>query len=149
MADKPAPSLPSRHLDIYLLRCFQALVSEAHVTHAAEKMGIGQLAMSTTLARLRLLFADPILMRTEKGMVATSRTMAVLRKVNHALELIDQTLTEGTLFDPLTAKVSFRISASESVGFLRDPPKCLRSMSLMSQRLCVSAAGIHQRRGLI
>jgi len=187
MADKPAPSLPSRHLDIYLLRCFQALVSEAHVTHAAEKMGIGQPAMSTTLARLRLLFADPILVRTEKGMVATPRAMEALRQVSHALELIDQTLTEGTLFDPLTAKVSFRISASESVGFLlvprlisllrlsapgvnlefqtpelpvvrqelesgdtdlvvaflRDPPQGLRSMSLMSQRLCVIAAGNH------
>ncbi len=182
-----AQSIASRHLDIYLLRCFQALVSEAHVTRAAEKMGIGQPAMSATLARLRLIFSDPILVRTEKGMVVTPRAMNVLIKVNHAVELIDQALTEGIPFDPANANVTFRISASESVGFLlvprlvsllrltapgvtlefhtpelpavrqeleagdtdlvvaflRDPPQGLRSMSLMSQRLCVIAAGNH------
>ncbi|MCJ0762703.1 LysR family transcriptional regulator [Variovorax terrae] len=110
-----------RHLDVYLLRCLQALVSEAHVTRAAERMGIGQPAMSATLARLRVLFADPLLVRTQKGMVATPRAQEVADQVQHALELIDQALTEGAPFDPARARAHFRIAASESVGFLLMP----------------------------
>ncbi len=110
-----------KHLDVYLLRCLNALVAEAHVTRAAERMGIGQPAMSATLARLRLLFADPLLVRTEKGMVATPRALEVAEQVQQALDLIDQSLTDGVPFDPARASAHLRIVASESVGFLLMP----------------------------
>ncbi|RYX89603.1 MAG: LysR family transcriptional regulator [Comamonadaceae bacterium] len=110
-----------KHLDVYLLRCLNALVTEAHVTRAAERMGIGQPAMSATLARLRMLFSDPLLVRTEKGMVATPRALEVAEQVQQALDLIDQSLSEGAPFDPARASAHFRIATSESVGFLLMP----------------------------
>ena len=110
-----------KHLDVYLLRCLNALVTEAHVTRAAERMGISQPAMSATLARLRALFADPLLVRTEKGMVATPRALDIAEQVQQALDLIDQSLAESTPFDPACATAHFRIVASESIGFLLMP----------------------------
>ena len=110
-----------KHLDVYLLRCLNALVTEAHVTRAAERMGISQPAMSATLARLRALFADPLLVRTEKGMVATPRALDIAEQVRQALDLIDQSLAESAPFDPACATARFRIVASESIGFLLMP----------------------------
>src|SRR6185436_585383 len=45
-------------LNFQHLQYLQALVEERHVTRAAERMGIGQPAMSTALARLREVFKD-------------------------------------------------------------------------------------------
>ncbi|MEN3297317.1 MAG: hypothetical protein V7642_6570 [Burkholderiales bacterium] len=110
-----------KNLDLYVLRCLHALVAEAHVTRAAERMGIGQPAMSTMLARLRTLFGDPLLVRTEKGMVPTARALQVAEQVQLALELIDRAVEEGAPFDPAHANTHFRLAASESVGFVLMP----------------------------
>lgn len=63
-----------KRLDTHALECLCALVAEAHVTRAAQRMGIGQPAMSEMLARLRETFDDPLLVRTRQGMTPTART---------------------------------------------------------------------------
>jgi len=113
--------MQARHLDVYLLRCVVALVAEGHVTRAAERMGITQPAMSATLARLRTLFADPLLVRTEKGMVTTPRARQLATRFQQALDLVDQAVADGAEFDPATATERFRISASETLGYLLMP----------------------------
>ena len=54
-------------LNFQHLQYLQALVEERHVTRAAERMGIGQPAMSTALARLREVFKDVLLVKTTHG----------------------------------------------------------------------------------
>ncbi|WP_345535655.1 LysR family transcriptional regulator [Variovorax defluvii] len=114
-------AMHARHLDVYLLRCLVALVTEGHVTRAAERMAITQPAMSATLARLRTLFADPLLVRTEKGMVATPRARQLADRFQQALDLVDDAVAEGADFDPATATERFRIAASETLGYLLMP----------------------------
>lgn len=113
--------MQARHLDIYMLRCLVALVTEGHVTRAAERMAITQPAMSATLARLRAMFADPLLVRTEKGMVSTPRARQLADRFQQALDLVDQAMAEGTEFEPATATERFRIAASETLGYLLMP----------------------------
>ncbi|KWT95832.1 MULTISPECIES: LysR family transcriptional regulator [unclassified Variovorax] len=113
--------MQARHLDVYLLRCLVALVAEGHVTRAAERMGITQPAMSATLARLRTLFADPLLVRTEKGMVTTQRARQLADQFQQALDLVDQAVADRADFDPATATERFRIAASETLGYLLMP----------------------------
>lgn len=113
--------MQSRHLDVYMLRCLVALVTEGHVTRAAERMGMTQPAMSATLARLRAMFADPLLVRTEKGMVSTPRARQLADRFQQALDLVDQAVAEGSEFDPATATERFRIAASETLGYLLMP----------------------------
>jgi DNA-binding transcriptional LysR family regulator len=110
-----------RHLDVYLLRCLVALATEAHVTRAAERMGVTQPAMSATLSRLRTLFADPLLVRTEKGMVATPRARRLADRFQQALDLVDQAVADRADFDPAAATERFRIAASETLGYLLMP----------------------------
>ncbi|MBP6368063.1 MAG: LysR family transcriptional regulator [Nitrosomonas sp.] len=55
-------------LDLNLLIAFDALMTELSVSKAANKLFIGQSAMSHSLNRLRQTFDDPILVRTTGGM---------------------------------------------------------------------------------
>jgi Bacterial regulatory helix-turn-helix protein, lysR family len=65
-----------RGVDLNLLICLRVLLVEQHVTRSAERLGITQPAMSASLARLRTLFRDQLLVRGPKGLVldATGRT---------------------------------------------------------------------------
>jgi DNA-binding transcriptional LysR family regulator len=114
-------TLEPKHLDIYLLRCLTALISEAHVTRAAARMGMTQPAMSATLARLRGLLGDPLLVRTEKGMVPTARALELAASVRKGLALIDQALTREAPFDCANATMRFDVAATESVAFVLIP----------------------------
>lgn len=116
-----APGVEPRHLDIFLLRCLTALVSEAHVTRAASRMGMTQPAMSAMLSRLRTLFNDPLLVRTEKGMVPTERAIALAASVRQGIALIDHALVSQEAFDPTQAERRFDVAVTESVGFVLIP----------------------------
>src|SRR5690606_21460886 len=52
-----------RSVDLNLLVALDALLTERHVTRAAERTAVGQAAMSASLARLRKHFGDPLLVR--------------------------------------------------------------------------------------
>ncbi|MGE0797555.1 MAG: LysR family transcriptional regulator [Lautropia sp.] len=113
--------MPDKHLDIYLLRCLSALIAESHVTKAAERMGLTQPAMSAILRRLRAIFNDPLLVRTEKGMVSTERARELASSLHVAVDMIDLALASADSFDPATASLSFEIAASESVAYMLMP----------------------------
>jgi DNA-binding transcriptional LysR family regulator len=113
--------MPDKHLDIYLLRCLRAFVEEAHVTKAAERMGSTQPAMSAVLRRLRGIFNDPLLVRTEKGMVPTERARELAATLGAAIDTIDRALVGDQPFDPGTAELTFELAASESVSFMLLP----------------------------
>ncbi|OXH91101.1 LysR family transcriptional regulator, partial [Burkholderia multivorans] len=51
------------HLDLNLLRVFQAIVEERSLTKAGERLALSQPAVSYSLGRLRTLFDDPLFVR--------------------------------------------------------------------------------------
>jgi DNA-binding transcriptional LysR family regulator len=122
--------MPEKHLDIYLLRCLRAFVEEAHVTKAAERMGSTQPAMSAVLRRLREIFNDPLLVRTEKGMVPTERARELAESLRGAIDTIDRALALDQPFDPARAEMSFELAASESVSFMLLPSLIARVRQL-------------------
>ncbi len=130
--------MKTRHLDLHLLRCFSVLIAERHVTRAAERLNTSQPALSATLGRLRKLFDDPLLVRTEKGMFLTDRAIEIGRSVDAALALIDGTLHSNGIFNPATAVHKFQIAASESVTLAIMPSLISRVHQLApSVTLCV------------
>ena len=74
-----------KNIDTHLLRCFEALMDERSVSRAAERMHVSQPAMSHALARLRRHFNDPLLLRTQKGMVPTRCALAARESAGRIL----------------------------------------------------------------
>jgi DNA-binding transcriptional LysR family regulator len=104
---------PHKQLDLGLLRCLDALVTEAHVSRAAERMDMSQPAMSRVLARLRELFNDPVLIRGASGMQPSQRAVELAEIARRILSDVDQVLGQALHFEPAVCTSTFRIVATD------------------------------------
>lgn len=110
-----------RRLDLNLLVVFDALMTERHVSRAADRVALSQPAMSNALSRLRAAVGDPILVRTSRGMEPTARALELHGPINAALAQIQHTLSTPTRFEPRRAVHHFVIGASDYMEFLVMP----------------------------
>jgi len=62
-----------RLIDLNVLISLEALLSEQHVSRAAQRIGLSQPAMSNALGRLRRIFEDELLVRTAGGRGVANR----------------------------------------------------------------------------
>jgi LysR family transcriptional activator of mexEF-oprN operon len=104
-----------RKLDLNLLVAFQVLVREKSVSRAAQRLFLGQPAMSGALARLRDVFQDEILVRTGRGMAPTTKALALYAQLTPAMESIRATLFEQPAFDPATQSRTFHLGMRDWV----------------------------------
>lgn len=91
-----------RGVDLNLMVTLMVLLRERSVTRAAERLHLGQPAVSGALARLRSLFGDELLVRTGTGMLPTPRALELERQVGQALSDMHVALFQPPSFDPLT-----------------------------------------------
>ena len=108
-------------IDLNLLVALDALLLEQSVTRAATKIGIGQSAMSSALARLRRLFGDELLTRAPEGMRMTPRALALAPQVRDALRRIQSLIRHDESFDPKAVKRVFTIAVPDSIEVLLIP----------------------------
>jgi DNA-binding transcriptional LysR family regulator len=100
-------------VDLNLLTHLDVLLREKNVTRAAEQLGVTQPAMSNILRRLRVLFNDPLLIRSSEGMTATERALELQPRIREVLGDLSQILEPRAEFRPLTSNRVFRIMASD------------------------------------
>lgn len=85
-----------RGLDLNLLVIVDALLDEAHVGRAAERLGLSQPAASNALARARVMFGDPLLVRaSSKGFRRTPRAEAIREPLRAALTELEVVVSKG------------------------------------------------------
>lgn len=106
-----------RSVDLNLLVALDALLVERNVTRAAARLNLSQSAMSAALARLRRAFGDPLLLRTARGMLPTSRGSELAAPVKQVLDEIGRLVEPRGTFDPATAHETFTIAASDYVEY--------------------------------
>src|SRR5580704_18630051 len=99
-----------RGIDLNLLVVFDALMSERHVTRAAQHNGLSQPAMSKALNRLRHLLDDRLFERREGRMEPTSRALELAGPIHGALSDISRTLKLPKAFEPGEAAGVVRIA---------------------------------------
>src|SRR2546422_11527739 len=99
-------------VDLNLLPPLAALLEERHVTRAAGRSGLSQPAMSRTLARLRRLLDDQLLVRGGSGYVLTPRAERIQRQLADLMPQVE-TLFAAELFDPEIAKERYRLAATD------------------------------------
>lgn len=110
-----------RSVDLNLLVALDALLSERHVTRAADRVGLSQPAMSNALSRLRGMFGDELLVRTSTGMQPTPRAMELAEPVRQLLRQVERVLESDAGFDPETSERTFTIRMSDLLAFLLLP----------------------------
>ncbi|WP_320535243.1 LysR family transcriptional regulator [Robbsia andropogonis] len=108
------------HVDLNLLRVFQAIIEEGSLTRAGQRLGLSQPAVSYSLGRLRTLFDDPLFIRTRSSMQPTPTALEVSAIVSRALETVREAFRYAERFDPVTSSRTFRLSLSDAgeLGYL-------------------------------
>jgi DNA-binding transcriptional LysR family regulator len=104
-----------QRLDLNLLVALDALLTEQNVSVAADRVCIGQSAMSGALNRLREYFNDELLVIKGRRMVLTPRAESLVEPVRNVLFQIKSTITTKPEFDPVTCDREITILASDYV----------------------------------
>lgn len=106
------------HLDLNLLRVFDALLQDSSVTAASERLHLSIPATSRALNRLRQAMKDPILVRAGRGMAPTPFAVRVAPRVRSLLDeasaLIhsERDLTPADLTRTFTLRIGDGVAAT-------------------------------------
>ncbi|WP_394203954.1 LysR family transcriptional regulator [Shewanella waksmanii] len=121
-----------KNCDLNLLIALSVLLKLAHVSKAAAELGLSQSAMSQVLKRLRVMFDDPLLVKSHQGMTLTNKALEISGELapllNNVLEII-----EGDDFHPATAKGRIRFIMNDASMQL-----CIEPLLVKMQRLAPS-----------
>lgn len=96
-------------LDLNLLVALDVLLEEQNVSRAAERMHVGQSAMSAALSRLRHHFEDDLLMVTGRRMVPTALADSMRQPLRDAILHIESVVEIERTFIPSTSTRTFTI----------------------------------------
>jgi DNA-binding transcriptional LysR family regulator len=126
-------------LDLNLLRVFDAVARERHVTRAAQRLNLSQPAVSNALARLRAALDDELFLRRPGGVEPTELALALAGPVAEVLDRLRETLAVHAPFDPATSDRVFTVALSEYAEAVlapallermaREAPGCLLAIS--------------------
>ena len=102
--------------DLNLLLALDVLLAEGSVASAARRLQLSPSAMSRTLARLRDVTADPLLVRAGRGLVPTPRAIELRSQVGALVEGANALLRPAEKLDLGTLQRRFTLRTSE--GFV-------------------------------
>lgn len=116
-------------IDLNLLVILKVLLDQQSVTKASEALCVSQSAVSKSLAKLRLLFEDPLFYRHSHGLKPTPKCRDLAPKLDKLLNHLEAITSEET-FDPAIADHTYQIATVESAYPLIFPhvfPKVLNN----------------------
>jgi DNA-binding transcriptional LysR family regulator len=117
-AQAPCPSIREyamhfNKLDLNLLVALDAMLTERHISRAAERLHVSQSTMSSALARLRTYFGDPLLVQVGRSMELTPRAQTLKEDVRDILGRMDNVIVTQPQFDPVSSDREFRLLTSD------------------------------------
>ena len=99
--------------DLNLLIALRALLEEANVTRAGDRVNMSQSSMSSALSRLRVQFNDELLVRVGRDYELTPMGQLLLPQLQRTLPLIERALRSEGEFDPANSTRDFRLMLSD------------------------------------
>ncbi|WP_405487207.1 LysR family transcriptional regulator [Nocardia sp. NBC_00511] len=107
---------PNSAIDANLAIALDALLTENSVTRAAARLHTSPAAMSRTLARLRRILGDPLLVRAGQSMVPTPRAEALRDEAAAVVRSLGALLSPGVGVDPADLTNTFTLEAADLIG---------------------------------
>ncbi|MEU5901817.1 MULTISPECIES: LysR family transcriptional regulator [unclassified Streptomyces] len=108
-------------IDANLAVALDALLAEESVTRAAARLHTSPAAMSRTLARLRRILQDPLLVRAGQRMVPTPRAQALREETAAVVRRLGALLAPGAGVDPAALRSTFTLQVADLVGVALAP----------------------------
>ena len=102
-----------KEVDANLLVILDALLVDASVSRAAERLGRSASAISHALAKLREIFADELFVRAGQRLVPTAKAQELAPTVHVILAGMESLLRPAKPFDPSDTERDFAMTASE------------------------------------
>jgi DNA-binding transcriptional LysR family regulator len=124
-----------KEVDANLLVTLDALLVDASVTRAAERLGRSASAISHALAKLREIFADELFVRAGQRLVPTAKALELAPTVHVILAGMESLLRPSQPFDASLAMRDFAMAASEAGELILVQP--------LRQRLQHLAPSVH------
>lgn len=115
-------SIDLSRADLNLLVLFDVVREEGHVGRAATRLNLSASAVSHGLGRLRRLLADPLFLRTPRGVTPTARAEELAGPIADVLARARAVLAAAAPFDPATSTRRFVIGAPDGVLAVAAPP---------------------------
>ena len=111
------------HLDLdgHLLQLLLAVIEEGSVTHAAQRLGVTQSAVSHLLDKLRAIVGDPLFVKSGRGIVPTARAQALAIQARSLLDELRR-FSSAAEFDPARLSGLVTIAANDLQRDLLLPP---------------------------
>ena len=104
--------------DLNLIRALDALLTEKNVTRAAAQLRVTQQAMSGSLRRLRLHFADELFVAVGRRLEPTPLGAALKDPVHELMLNFERMLHVTPKFEPSTSARRFRVALSDYAGIV-------------------------------
>lgn len=104
------------NLDIRHLQMFVLVMNIGNMTQAAATINVKQSTISHAMDKLRVIFDDPLFIRSGRGIIPTPRAEELLPEVEALLQHYHR-LKRPPEFDPAQAEIAYTIAAND---FLRD-----------------------------
>ena len=102
-----------RKIDLNLLIAFTVLFREQSVSLAADKLHLGQPAVSGALSRLREMFDDPLFVRSGHRMQPTARAQSLHNELMPLLEQLQSALFQQAEFHPQQASATITLGMTD------------------------------------
>lgn len=113
-------------LDFNLAVVFLAIWQERSVSKAAQRLSLSQSAVSSALARLRVVAGDPLFVRTQGNMHPTPRAEQMAGEVETGLGLLKGAFLARPRFDPASSERRFTLGMSDDFQVAIGPEIALR-----------------------
>lgn len=112
--------------DISLKSCMilEALVREKNVGRVATQLNLSQPAVSNALAKMRKILGDPLLIRTQQGMIPTARALEISIVVKNSLDALSSVIENSKKFDPKTSNRTFKLAMTDYMEWSVLPKLC-------------------------
>lgn len=108
-------------VDWNLFLVLHTVLEEGSATKAAKRLNVTQSAVSNALARLRIVFDDPLVVRIGNQLVPTARARALAPRIALVVQQLGQVLEPGQGFDPKTSTRRFVVGVATDLELVLLP----------------------------
>ncbi|WP_317930478.1 LysR family transcriptional regulator [Halioxenophilus sp. WMMB6] len=101
-----------RNQDLSLLYIFDAIMMESSISRAADRLNMTQPAVSNAVARMRVLWSDPLFIKKGRQIEPTAFAHSLWQQVREPIHTLRRAL-DNQAFNPADSQRQFRVAATD------------------------------------